>query len=83
MNSTVKHLLIWVLTVAVLLMGWKFVTMNIATGHDKAQTVTEVQNDVDANKVDSVTINGAQWTNFDEESVTLQLTPAEVICSSV
>jgi len=31
----------------------------------------------------SVTINGGQWTNFDEDSVTLQQTPAEVICSSV
>jgi cell division protease FtsH len=34
--------------------------MNMNKGTDRAQTVTEVQNDVDANKVDSVTINGAK-----------------------
>ena len=31
----------------------------------------------------SVTINGGEWTNFDDDSVTLLQTPAEVTCSSV
>src|SRR5471030_321549 len=62
LNSTVKHLLIWVLTVGVLLMGWKFVTMNMNKGQDQSRTVSEAQNDVDSNIVESVTINGAKMS---------------------
>ncbi len=64
MNSTVKHLLIWVFTVAVLLMGYRLVTMNMKSGPDALRTVSDVQNEIDSNSVESVTINGAKMTGI-------------------
>jgi cell division protease FtsH len=62
LNRSLKHLLIWVVTVGVLLMGWKFVTMNMNTAatKDKAITYSELLSAVNAGKVDSVTISGDQ-----------------------
>jgi len=57
LNSTVKHLLIWVATIGILLIGWKFVVANMGAGHDKEISMTEMQNFVDANKVSDVTVN--------------------------
>jgi len=59
LNSTVKHLLIWVLTVGCLLLGWKFVTTTMAASHDKAVSLSEMLSDVDESKVETVTISGA------------------------
>ena len=48
MNSTVKHLLIWVVTIACLLVGWQFVYKTMGTGHDKATSLTETLGDAEA-----------------------------------
>jgi cell division protease FtsH len=58
LNSTVKHLLIWVATIGILLIGWKFVVANMGAGHDQEISVTEMQNKIDANQIAEVTING-------------------------
>jgi cell division protease FtsH len=57
LNSTVKHLLIWVATIGILLIGWKFVVANMGAGHDKEISMTEMQNAIDANKISDVTVN--------------------------
>ena len=62
MNSTVKHLLIWVLTLGCLLVGWRFVATNMAAGHDKAVSLTQFQDDADAGKISDVTVDGADVT---------------------
>jgi len=62
LNSTVKQLLIWMLTLGCLLVGWRFVVTNMAAGHNTAKSITDTLNDVDANKVSTVTVNGAEMT---------------------
>jgi cell division protease FtsH len=62
LNSTVKQLLIWVLTLGCLLVGWRFVATNMAAGHDKATSVTEMLNDVEAGKVSEVLVDGSDVT---------------------
>ena len=62
MNSTIKHLLIWVLTVGCLLVGWRYVVTNMNTGHDRAISLTELQNDAEAGKIADVTVNGTEAT---------------------
>jgi cell division protease FtsH len=61
LNSTVKHLLIWVLTLACLLLGWRFVTMQSSV-HEANITMTQLQNDAESNKIDTVTISGTDVT---------------------
>ena len=68
MNSTVKQLLIWVLTLGCLLVGWRFVATNMAAGHDKATSVTEMLNDVDNGKVTSVLVDGSEVTGQYKDS---------------
>jgi len=58
LNSTVKHLLIWVFTVAVLLLGWKFVTMNMGSSHDTKISESQMQTDIDAGKVAEMSMDG-------------------------
>ncbi len=62
MNSTVKQLLIWVLTLGCLLVGWRFVATNMAAGHDKAVSLTQFQDDADAGKISDVLVDGADVT---------------------
>ena len=62
MNSTVKQLLIWMLTLGCLLVGWRFVVTNMNSGHNTAKSITDTLNDVDAGKVSAVTVNGAEMT---------------------
>jgi cell division protease FtsH len=63
LSRTLRHLLIWVLTVGVLLLGWKFVTMNMNTAaHDAAISLSQMQNDIDAGKVQGITVNGSEVT---------------------
>ncbi len=68
MNSTVKQLLIWVLTLGCLLVGWRFVATNMAAGHDKATSVTEMLNDVENGKVTSVLVDGSEVTGQYKDS---------------
>lgn len=67
MNSTVKHLLIWVLTVGVLLMGWKLVTVNMNNAKDTAISESKMQNDIDAGLVKDITVNGSEVTGTYKE----------------
>jgi cell division protease FtsH len=60
LNSTVKHLLIWVLTVACLLLCWNFVIKNMGAGHNQQIGLTQFQNDADAGKISEATINGTE-----------------------
>ena len=62
MNSTVKQTLIWVLGLACLFGMWRFVSLQVAGGHDKAQSMTQVQNDAAANKISDITIAGTEVT---------------------
>ena len=60
MNSTVKQLLIWVLTLGALLVGWKFVASNVAGNHDKAISLTDLLNDATNSKIGAVVISGTE-----------------------
>jgi cell division protease FtsH len=62
LNSTVKQLLIWVLTLGCLLVGWRFVATNMAAGHDKAVSLTQFQDDADAGKISDILVDGADVT---------------------
>jgi cell division protease FtsH len=62
LNSTVKQLLIWVLTLGCLLVGWRFVATNMAAGHDKAISLTQFQDDADAGRISEVLVDGADVT---------------------
>ncbi len=62
MNSTVKQLLIWVLTLGCLLLGWKFVATNMATNHNTQLSLTDMQKASESGAVKSVTINGTEVT---------------------
>ena len=62
MNSTVKHLLIWVVTIACLLVGWQFVYKTMGTGHDKATSLTETLGDAEAGKIAAITVAGTEVT---------------------
>ncbi|MDE1154130.1 MAG: ATP-dependent zinc metalloprotease FtsH [Acidobacteriaceae bacterium] len=61
-NSTVKHLLIWVLTITCLLVVWQFVSKNMGAGHNQAISLTQLQNDADAGKISELTVNGTEVT---------------------
>ncbi|HTV07574.1 MAG TPA: ATP-dependent zinc metalloprotease FtsH [Candidatus Aquilonibacter sp.] len=62
MNSTIKHLLIWVLTVGCLLVGWRYVVTTMNPGHDQAISLTDLMNDSQSGKLSDVTIDGTQVT---------------------
>ncbi len=68
MNSTVKQLLIWVLTLGCLLVGWRYVVTNMAAGHDKTISLTDLQNDAEQGKIGTITINGTQATGSFKDS---------------
>ena len=62
MNSTAKHLLIWVVTIGCLLVGWQFVYKTMGTGHDRATSLTETLSDAEAGKISSITVAGTEVT---------------------
>jgi cell division protease FtsH len=62
LNSTVKQVLIWLLTLGCLLVGWRFVATNMAAGHDKAVSLTQFQDDADAGKISEIQVDGADVT---------------------
>ena len=68
LNSTVKHLLIWVVTVGFLLLGWKYVATTMAASHDKAITFSDMLADADASKIADVTISGVDLTGKYKDS---------------
>jgi cell division protease FtsH len=61
-NRTLRHLLIWLLTVGVLLLGWKFVTANMTSANDVAISLSQMQADIDAGKVQQIKVNGSEVT---------------------
>ena len=56
------------LTLGCLLVGWRFVATNMAAGHDKATSVTEMLNDVENGKVTSVLVDGSEVTGQYKDS---------------
>jgi len=68
LNSTVKHLLIWVLTVGVLLMGWRLVTANMNNAKDVPISESKMQNDIDAGLIKDITVNGSEVTGTYKDS---------------
>ncbi len=62
LNSTFKQLLIWLLTLGCLLVGWRFVTMNMGQKNDKAISVTEMQSEADAGKISDILVDGTDVT---------------------
>jgi cell division protease FtsH len=71
LNSTIKHLLIWVLTVGCLLVGWRYVVTNMNPAHDKAISLTDLENDTAAYKISEVTVNGSEVTGKYKDGKTL------------
>jgi cell division protease FtsH len=55
-------LLIWVVTLAVLLVGWQYAVKSMGAGHDKAVSLTEMQNDADNGKISTILVNGEDVT---------------------
>ncbi|MDE1161021.1 MAG: ATP-dependent zinc metalloprotease FtsH [Acidobacteriaceae bacterium] len=68
MNSTVKHLLIWILTVTCLIGVWQFVSKNMSAGHNQAISLSKLQTDADAGKISELTVNGTEVTGKYKES---------------
>ncbi len=62
MNSTVKHVTIWVLTICCLLVAWRFFVQNMNTGHDKATSLSQTLSDAEAGKISTVTVTGPEVT---------------------
>jgi cell division protease FtsH len=60
LNSTVKQLLIWVLTLGCLLLGWRFVATQMAANKTTTLSLTQLQADAQAHKIDSVTVDGVE-----------------------
>jgi cell division protease FtsH len=68
LNSTVKQLLIWVLTLGCLLVGWRYVVTNMNQGHEKTISLTDLQNDAEQGKIGTITINGTEATGSFKDS---------------
>ena len=58
MNSTVKQLLLWVSLLACLFILWQYVAKTTGTGKDETVSASQFQNDVDAGKVQDITVSG-------------------------
>jgi cell division protease FtsH len=62
LNSTVKQLLIWVVTLGCLLLGWRFVVSGMQQTHDRTISLTDLQNFAEQQKISTITVNGVQAT---------------------
>jgi len=62
LNSTAKHVTIWVLTICCLLVAWRFFVQNMNTGHDKAISLSQALSDAEASKISTVTVTGPEVT---------------------
>ncbi len=60
MNSTVKQLLLWVSLLAGLFILWNYVARTTNAGKDETVSASQFQNDVDAGKVQEITVNGTE-----------------------
>ncbi len=58
MNSTVKQLLLWVSLLACLFILWQYVAKTTGAGKDETVSASQFQNDVDAGKVQDITVSG-------------------------
>jgi cell division protease FtsH len=68
LSSTVKQVLIWVLTIGCLVVGWRYVVTNLGTAHDKGLSVTEMQNDAEGGKISTMLVNGEDVTGTYKDS---------------
>jgi cell division protease FtsH len=62
LNSTVKQLLIWVVTLGCLLLGWRFVVSGMQQTHERTISLTDLQNFAEQQKISTITVNGVQAT---------------------
>jgi len=60
LNSTVKQLLLWVSLLAGLFILWNYVARTTNAGKDETVSASQFQNDVDAGKVQEITVNGTE-----------------------
>ena len=58
MNSTVKQLLLWVSLLACLFILWQYVAKTTGGGKDETVSLSQFQNDVDAGKVQDISVSG-------------------------
>ncbi len=58
MNSTVKQLLLWASLIAALFILWNYVAKTTGAGKDETVIASQFQNDLDAGKVQDVTVDG-------------------------
>ena len=58
MNSTVKQLLLWASLIAALFILWNYVAKTTGAGKDENISASAFQNDVEAGKVQDVTVDG-------------------------
>jgi cell division protease FtsH len=62
LNSTVKQLVIWVLTIGCLIGAWRYVSTNLGTSHETAIGLTDMQDDADSGKIATMLVNGEEVT---------------------
>jgi cell division protease FtsH len=60
LNSTVKQLLLWVSLLAGLFILWNYVARTTGAGKDETVSASQFQNDVDAGKVQDITVSGTE-----------------------
>jgi cell division protease FtsH len=60
LNSTVKQLLLWASLIAALFILWNYVAKTTGAGKDDWVSSSQFQNDVDAGKVQDLTVSGTQ-----------------------
>jgi cell division protease FtsH len=58
LNSTVKQLLLWASLIAALFILWNYVAKTTGAGKDETVIASQFQNDLDAGKVQDVTVDG-------------------------
>jgi cell division protease FtsH len=60
LNSTVKQLLLWASLIAILFLLWNYVAKTTGAGKDENVAVSQFQNDVEAGKVQDISVNGTE-----------------------
>ncbi len=60
MNSTVKQLLLWASLIAALFILWNYVAKTTGAGKDETVSSSQFQNDVDAGKVQDISVSGTE-----------------------
>jgi cell division protease FtsH len=62
LNSTVKQLLLWVSLIACLLILWQYVAKTTGGGKEDQISLSQLQNDADAGKIQDITVDANQVT---------------------